>query len=109
METAIWIIVCIILCFVAGAKTNKARILKKQNEANEEIMALRADIIANQQATINNYKTILANGIDLPTAKSYRKEGFEAGRLYEAGELELNTEGRNTAFEVWHESINKKQ
>ena len=29
---------------------------------------------------------------------------FEQGRKYEAGELELNTEGRNTAFEVWYEN-----
>ena len=29
---------------------------------------------------------------------------FEDGRKYEAGELELNTEGRNTAFEVWFEN-----
>lgn len=33
--------------------------------------------------------------------KELIEKAFEAGRLYEAGELELNTKGKKTAFEVW--------
>lgn len=32
------------------------------------------------------------------------KKAFEDGRLYEAGELELDTNIRQTAFEVWLEN-----
>lgn len=34
------------------------------------------------------------------------RKAFEDGRKYEAGELELNTAGRETAFEVWFENQN---
>jgi hypothetical protein len=36
------------------------------------------------------------------------EKAFKAGRLYEAGELELNTDGRETAFEVWFEDVFNK-
>jgi hypothetical protein len=32
------------------------------------------------------------------------RKAFNDGKLYEAGELQLNTEGRNTAYEVWREA-----
>lgn len=32
------------------------------------------------------------------------KVAFEDGKKYGDGELELDTKGRNTAFEVWHEN-----
>lgn len=35
------------------------------------------------------------------------KKAFSDGRLYEAGELKLNTKGRETAFEVWAENQSK--
>jgi len=31
---------------------------------------------------------------------------FNAGRKYESGELELDTEGKETAFDVWFETFN---
>jgi hypothetical protein len=35
--------------------------------------------------------------------KDLLEQAFTDGRLYEADELELDTEGRETAFEVWYE------
>jgi hypothetical protein len=33
------------------------------------------------------------------------KKAFEDGIKYDAGELELNTAGRQTSFEVWYEDV----
>ena len=42
--------------------------------------------------------------IDLKFSYDELKKAFEDGVLYGKDELELNTDGRNTAFEVWFET-----
>ena len=39
----------------------------------------------------------------MKTLKEQLEQAFNDGRLYEADELELDTKGRETAFEVWYE------
>ena len=43
------------------------------------------------------------------TPKNILEFVFNQGRQYEAGELELDTEGRTTAFEVWYENYSSKK
>jgi hypothetical protein len=59
METAIWIVACIILCFIAG------NIINNKNN----IIELQKEIINNYSAAIKNYQSILEKGITLNSDK----------------------------------------
>jgi hypothetical protein len=66
METAFWIIACIVLCFVAGHQQtviSKLKREKKIDDKKDTLIKLQKQTIENQNATIKSYKEILANGI----------------------------------------------
>jgi hypothetical protein len=66
METAFWIIACIVLCFIAGHKQTVINNLKRHKQINDQkdkLIKLQKETIVNQNQTIKYYKEILANGI----------------------------------------------
>jgi uncharacterized protein YlzI (FlbEa/FlbD family) len=63
METAIWIISCIILCFIASNQAWQKVVLKATVNRQKEIIELQRETIANQNGTIDAYKSILAEGV----------------------------------------------
>ena len=71
METAIWIIACIILCFIASNQAWQKTVLKATVNRQKEIIELQRETIANQNGTIETYKSILAGGVSFPNDKPY--------------------------------------
>ncbi len=53
-------------------------------------------------------KFALFLGCTIPLKNPHLEKAFRDGRLYEAGELELDTTGKETTFECWIEQIFKK-
>jgi hypothetical protein len=63
METTIWIISCIILCFIASNQAWQKVVLKATVNRQKEIIELQRETIANQNGTIDTYKNVLAEGV----------------------------------------------
>lgn len=64
------------------------------------------ELITDNTGVSTEQATIITNKIlKLTYSIENMEKAFKDGRLYEAGELELNTAGRETAFECWLEQV----
>ncbi len=59
METAFWIVACIVLCFIAGNKTWKIVVLEAKLKRQQDIIEDQREVINNQNVTIESYKKVM--------------------------------------------------
>ena len=57
---------------------------------------------------VNHFPESIPMDTEIKYSQVDLKKAFEDGKLYGDDELELDTEGRDTAFEVWFEDVFEK-
>jgi hypothetical protein len=76
------------------------------------VMSLGAGSLAGTSGAVKKIVAHFPESIPMDTEIKYSqvdlKKAFEDGKLYGDDELELNTAGRETAFEVWFEDVFEK-
>lgn len=61
METAFWIVSCIILCFIAARQARKIKVFRNLADSQRKLIDVQKTTISNQQGTIRAYKEILSH------------------------------------------------